>query len=120
MRGFLLLTGVVAGAFLWSSVWAQQEMLPKPGPGSGITKVIGTVNIGNVPEVRATQDGDWQVTVASIPFLKAKGRFVVNWPDGSTERLIVLESGPGSWVLAEGAPRRWVNLGMARSVEEGR
>ena len=33
------------GAMLWSGVSAQQEMLPRPGPGSGVSKVAGSVTI---------------------------------------------------------------------------
>ena len=121
MRALFIVGALSAAAFLWTGVAAQQEMLPRPGPGSGVTRVEGTVNIGNVPAVRATQEGDWRVTVVPAPFLKPNTRYVVTWQDGSTERIVVLtDVGHGGWVMVDGAPRRWINLGTARAVEEGR
>ncbi len=121
MRALLIVGALSAAAFLWTGVAAQQEMLPKPGPGSGISRVEGTVSIDNVVAVRATQEGDWRVTVVPAPFLKPNTRYLVTWPDGSTERVVTLtEVGHGGWVMVDGAPRRWLNLGMARAVEEMR
>ena len=121
MRALFIVVALSAAAFLWTGVAAQQEMLPKPGPGSGITRVEGTVNIGNAPTVRATQEGDWRITVVPPPFLKPNTRYLVTWPDGSTEKVVTLtEVGHGGWVMVGGTPRRWLNLGTARAVEEGR
>lgn len=126
MRALLIVVGLSAAAFVWTGVAAQQEMLPRPGPGSGITRVEGTVNIGggsvqiaNVPTVRASQEGDWRLAVAPLPFLKVNTRYLITWPDGGSERLSVADVGPGGWIMVvDTTPRRWVNLSVARAVEE--
>lgn len=43
-----VLIGSLAGAgVLWAGVPVQQETRTTPGFGSGLTKVVGTVDIGN-------------------------------------------------------------------------
>ena len=118
MRITVIVVAAGAAAMLWTGVGAQQEMLSRPGPGSGITRVEGSVNIANTPPVRAMQEGEWRVAIAPVTFFRPKGRYLVTWPDGSIDRMTIAETGQGDWVLTEGASRRWLNLSMARSVEE--
>lgn len=118
MRISVIVAAAGAAAMLWTGVRAQQEMLSRPGPGSGITRVEGSVSIANMPPVRAMQDGEWRVAIAPVTFFKPKVRYLVTWPDGSVERMTIAETGQGDWVLTEGTSRRWLNLAVARSVEE--
>jgi hypothetical protein len=111
---------LAAVVVVWNVATAQQEMLNRPGPGSGLTRVEGTVAISNSPSVQASQSGEWRVSLVPVPFLRSNARYLVTWPDGGTERLVITaEASHGNWVLVEGG-RRWVNLAMARSVEEAR
>lgn len=140
-RTLIVATVSVIGIIAWTRAGAQQEMLPKPGPGSGIT--------------RAAQQGDWIVSVSSMPavtlasgvhlrgpaFLRNRSYKVI-WPNGDEERVTIL-SAPvvratdrGAEPLPERSPeltsdgwaevqsssgaRRWINLMAARSVEEAR
>ena len=120
---------LAAAALVWTAAEAQQEMRPTPGPGSGMTRVMGTVDVGNVPEVTAAQRGDWKVAInntptvtvgamPALPFIRVGTRYVVTWPDGGSQRLTVTESGPGGWVKVSGETTvLWVNLSAARSIE---
>src|SRR4029453_17483088 len=103
------------------AVWGQQGQ-PRPGPGSGIVTVAGTVNLGNSPAVK--QEGDWKVSIANapsvkventpsvslapLPFIKAGQRYQVIWSAGDTEQIAVAAAGTGAWVRVSG-PERWVN-----------
>jgi hypothetical protein len=105
----------IAGA-LWIGVSAQQDMLPKPGPGSGITKVTGAVNISNTPDVRVVDLPP--LSLASPAFARKGGSYIITWPDGGTENIIVAEVGSDGWLRADGGRRRWVNLRVAKAIEE--
>jgi hypothetical protein len=86
--------------------------------------------------IQARQSGDWKVAVANapdvrvvntptvvaapLPFLKAGIRLQVTWNDGSTATIRVVQPGAGGWCLTEGQRPAWVNLNLARSVEEVR
>ena len=110
------------------AAWAQQGQ-PKPGPGSGVVTVQGTVDIGNSLAVR--QEGDWKMAIANTPavtiantpavsvappdFVKAGARYQIVWPSGETERIAAAAVGTAGWVRVAG-PERWVNLAQARSV----
>jgi hypothetical protein len=118
MRIAMTATAVGVAGVLWAGVAAQQEMLPKPGPGSGITKVIGAVSVSNTPDVRVVELPP--ITIAAPPFVRKSGRYEITWADGDAEKVTVLESGPDGWVQVEGMRRRWVNLRAARTVEESR
>jgi hypothetical protein len=118
MRIGVVTAALGAAAVLWVSLSAQQEMLPKPGPGSGITKVMGAVNISNVPDVRVIEMP--RMVLASPPFVRKGGRYAITWADGDSESVTVLDVGEDAWVQVEGMRRRWVNLRSARSVEESR
>lgn len=126
MRVTVVTMAVAAAATIWVGLSAQQEMLPKPGPGSGITKVVGDVNIGNTPDVRVTELPPVRVTemptvsIANPPFLRKGERYLLTWNDGSTEAVVVFDVGHDGWVQVEGQRLRWINLRLARSVEAGR
>ena len=124
---------VVAGvviALLGIGLAAQQDVRPVPGPGTGIVKVTGTVDVGALPPVEALQRGDWKVAVTNTAhvhvmpaeFLKVGAVYAITWSDGVKEGLTVEQILPGGWVrtaVADGR-RRWVNLTSARSVQESR
>jgi hypothetical protein len=124
------LTGIVMAvvACVGAVAWAQQGQ-PRPGPGSGVVTVQGTVNVANSPGVR--QEGDWRmavvntpsVTVANSPvvsiappaFFKAGLRYQIVWSSGETEQISAGPVGPDGWVRVAGA-ERWINLAQVRSV----
>ena len=108
---------------------AGQEMRPTPGPVSGIVKVEGTVDVGRLPPVEARQLGDWRVAVTNTPsvqvapaeFLKVGTQYAVTWPDGVQEVIGVEQVLPSAWVRTTAGGRiRWVNLALARSIQESR
>ena len=118
------------------AAWAQQGQ-PRPGPGSGVVTVQGTVDIVNAPAVR--QEGDWKMSLANTPavtvantpavtvantptvslappeFVKTGGRYQIVWPSGETERISAAAVAAGGWIRVAG-PERWINLAQARSV----
>jgi hypothetical protein len=121
---------IAAAALLWAAVSAQQEMLPKPGPGSGITNVAGSVSITNTPSVMAAQQGDWRVAVSNTPsvrvtevpspgFLRTGATYEIVWVDGSRETVTVSSIATNGWIEVERS-RRWINLSSARSIAENR
>lgn len=118
-----------AGA-IWIGVAAQQEMLPRPGPGSGRVDV----NVINRPAVEASQSGDWrvalvepadvrivnqpQVTMAGPAFMQAGRKYRVTWADGQTESVAVAAVQGAGWVQVETTGRdRWLNAAVAREIE---
>ena len=144
MRKTLIIVGALAIAgTAWTQLRAQQEMLQRPGPGSGIT--------------RAAQHGDWEVAISNTPtvrvansmpvqvrgpmFLKNR-TYKVTWPNGDEERLTLIsvpDSRPAernperlaersaemmsdTWaeVQTPSGNKRWINLMAARSIEEAR
>lgn len=117
-------------ALIGVAVAARQDVHRVPGPGTGIVKVTGTVDVGTLPPVDAVQRGDWKVAVTSAPptvvapaaFLKVGGVYAITWSDGTEEVSPVEEILPGNWVRTAGPQggRRWVNLTAARSVQERR
>ena len=136
MRAYVVGIVMIAGMGLWwAATAAQQEQAKVPGPGTGIFKVIGTVDVGNVPTVLATQAGQWKVDVANAPevrvagapplvlaapeFLKIKSRCDITWTAGDRETVQLVQLGPGGWVRVQtdNGRQRWVNLALARSVE---
>jgi hypothetical protein len=121
---------LAAAALVWVVVSAQQEMLPRPGPGSGVTSVTGSVSIANTPNVRASQDGDWHVAVANTPsvrvtevpppaFLRAGTTYEIIWTDGYREIVSVSSIAANGWIEVERG-RRWINPSSARSISENR
>jgi hypothetical protein len=116
MRVAIFAASFVVAGVLWIGVSAQQEMLPRPGPGSGITKVVGEVSIANTPNVRVLDLPP--LSIPSPPFARTGGSYTLTWPDGGTENVIIAEVGADGWVRAEGGRRRWINLRTSRAVEE--
>ena len=134
MRNILVISSVAGSLALatmvWPSVSAQQEMLPRPGAGSGVSRVegnvavTGTVSVDQMPDVNAKQRGPWRVGITEMPevhiaglsFLRAGGRYEVTWPAGDKETLAVTAVASNGWVKVD-QRSRWVNLALARSVE---
>ena len=138
MQKSMILLAAGAATCLWVAVSAQQEMLPKPGPGSGVTNVSGSVsiantpdvNIANTPGVRAPQDGDWRVAIQNTPsvrvteipppgFLRTGSRYEITWADGKSETVTIASLAASGWIEVE-RNRRWINLSSARSIREDR
>lgn len=128
--------GVTALATVLGVVaYAQQETQRLPGFGTGIVKVEGTVDIGNMPLVLAHQSGEWKITIANAPdvrvvstpdvslaapaFLKKDNRYEITWSTGDRQVIRVVQVAPGGWIKVDGGAReRWVNLASARAVDE--
>jgi hypothetical protein len=142
MRKLFVLGGAVAiAAVTWTQLRAQQEMLAKPGPGSGIT--------------RAAQHGDWQMAISNEPTVRVASitagvplrtpqfirnrTYKVTWPNGDEEKVTIIavpdvrpndrggdrlpeRSADGStdgWVQVQSSSgRRWINILAARAIEE--
>lgn len=139
MQKSTMVVAAAAAALLWVALSAQQqEMLPKPGPGSGVTNVTGSVNIANTPSVNvanapnvhARQEGDWRVAVANVPsvrvtevpspgFLRTGSRYEITWVDGTSETVTISNLATNGWIEVERS-RRWINLSSARSIREDR
>jgi hypothetical protein len=116
--------GAAGAALLATTLAAHQQTQPRPGPGSGVVTVAGTVDIGLMPPVSVTQQGEWRmavtnaptVVVAPLPFVKAGGRYRITWPDGATQIVTVAQAEPSGWVTVADAEATWMNLAAARSV----
>ena len=127
-----IIAGVVAvvAALYWArSIEGQVQSVP--GPGSGVVIVQGEVD---------GQQGDWKVSLANVadvrvantpavaaaplPFLRVGGRYMVTWPVGETETFEVAQLGGGAWVRAavddQRGRLRWLNLTVAKSIDEVR
>jgi hypothetical protein len=130
----IVLLAVAAAGLVWIGVSAQQqEMLPRPGPGSGVVDVRGTVSLAGVSEVRLSDVPDVNIVnmpavrIAEVPpvkidgpsFVKPGGRYLVTWAAGEQETITVTAVAQGGgWVQA--GTSRWINLDHARAVEEAR
>lgn len=131
IRGLVITVVVALSMTAWVMNSAGQGVRPVPGAGTGIIQVEGTVNVGNTPTVQvanmppvtAIQSGDWRVSVTGSPtvtvpspdFLQVRRAYTIIWPDRGTERIVVDQIGPNSWVRTG---RRWLNLAQALSVED--
>jgi hypothetical protein len=132
VRKSTVVATLAAAALLWVAVSAQQEMSPRPGPGSGVMKV----KVTNTPEVMVTntpavqQHGPWQVAINNTPsvkvtevpapgFLRTGARYRITWVDGSTDIVTISSISTNGWIEVERS-RRWINLTSARSIEEVR
>ena len=136
MQKRTIVVTVSAAALLGVAAAAQQEMLPKPGPGSGVTNVTGSVSIANTPNVnvantvQAAQQGEWRVAIQDTPsvrvtevpspgFLRTGSRYEITWVDGTSETVTISSLAANGWIEVERS-RRWVNLSSARSIREDR
>ena len=114
------LAGLALAASAWAAVSAQQEMLSRPGPGSGITPV----RVVEEPVVRLAKGAEVRVLdpvyVAARPLAFAtKGRTLeITWPTGEIDRVTVAGVVEGEWVEvgSSGGETRYINLATARSV----
>ena len=136
-----IITGVVAvvAALYWArSIQGQVQAVP--GPGSGVVIVQGEVDVRRLPPIAVGQQGDWKVSLANVadvrvantpvvaaaplPFLRVGGRYMVTWPVGETETFEVAQLGGGTWVRAavddQRGRLRWLNLTVAKSIDEVR
>ncbi len=136
-----IITGVVAvvAALYWArSIEGQVQAVP--GPGSGVVIVQGEVDVRRFPQIAVGQQGDWKVSLANVAevrvantpavaaaplsFLRVGGRYTVTWPVGETETFEVAQLGGGAWVRAavadQGGRLRWLNLTVAKSIDEVR
>jgi len=116
----------------WMATLAAPQNASVPGVGSGVVQVRGTVSVGNTPNVNITnmpavsQQGEWRVAVSNTPsvivalpaFVRAGGVYECLWPSGEREILRVGSVAAGGWVRVEGPTVRWVNVSLARSLEE--
>jgi hypothetical protein len=122
---------LIAVAALALSRSSHGQVQGVPGPGSGIVSVVGKVDIGNVPQVEAAQRGDWSVSLAHVPdvrvsnapnapaFVKAGSRYEITWATNEREVVRLAQVASSGWARVESTGRpRWVNLSLARSVEE--
>ena len=135
-KTFITTIALAIALVVWVGLGAQQEMLPRPGPGSGVTGVSQkgewSVAINNTPSVRITNP----IQVRGPIFLK-RGAYRVTWPNGETEGVTIIniasetqrtgdrmaERSPelitDGWVEVQSeGRRRWVNIMAARSIEE--
>lgn len=136
MQKLTVVATLSAAALLWAAVSAQQEMSPRPGPGSGILTVTGSVNVENTPAVTVAntpavrQDGDWRVAINNTPsvrvtevpspgFLRTGTSYEITWVDGTRETVTVSSIATNGWIEIERS-RRWINLTSARSIAEAR
>lgn len=118
----LAIAGIGMAAVAWTLVSAQQEMLPRPGPGSGITPVRlvedSTVTLSKNSEVRVS--GPLTVSFRAPSFATTGRTLLVTWADGEQERITIADVVDGSWIEVQGSPTRYVNLANARSVQVAR
>lgn len=124
MRNVMVFGALAVAAAVWTGVSAQQEMLPRPGPGSGVTPIRGTVSIETLPDLEVKQRGDWRVgitdlpaiQIAPAPFLRRGGRYEITWPNGDQETVTVRATGADGWVQVGQKDGPWLNLRNARAV----
>lgn len=136
MQKLTIVATLGAAALLWVAVSAQQEMSARPGPGSGIMNVTGSVSVTNTPSVTVAntpavqQQGDWRVAINNTPsvrvtevpspgFLRAGSRYEITWVDGTSETVTVSSIAASGWIEVERS-RRWINLTSARAIAEAR
>jgi hypothetical protein len=128
VRRYFALAAVVAIPMLVMARPAGQVQ-PRPGAGTGVVTVTGTVDLGEVPPLRTMQSGDWKVAVTNAPpavraplgIVRVGGYYEVSWTTSEREVIRIEEIGPGGWVKGTVAQRGvWLNLDAARSVAEAR
>ena len=82
---------VVAAIAVGVGVAAQQEMLSRPGPGSGVTGVAQRGNwevaINNVPTVRVANAIPVRV---GVPAFIKNGAFEITWANGDKENVTIV------------------------------
>jgi hypothetical protein len=124
MRNVLVFGSLALVAMVWTGVGAQQEMRPRPGPGSGVTPISGSVGVTSLPPVDAKQSGEWRVAVTDLPEVRVAGpsfvekgrRYKITWTNGDEQTVTVSSPGADGWVQVV-QDAAWLNLRNARSVE---
>lgn len=136
MRMRIAAAVLLAAGGLWWAQSASGQAQSTPGFGSGVVQVRGTVDVGRLPPVDVGQRGDWRVSLATVadtrvvniptvalalpPFVAEGGRYLVTWPSGESQSIVVGQVA-GGWVrLAVDGPARWVNISTARAIEQAR
>jgi hypothetical protein len=131
----------VAGGVAVLRAQTQQptfQTSPIPLPASDTLKVMGGVEVTNVPTVLAQQLGPWTVTMETpvavsvadtvatahrVPaFLAAGERYAIAWPTGKTDTVQVVQARADGWVQVDpqtnaAAGGRWINPSMAMQIE---
>ena len=138
MRRYFALAAVVAIPILLIARTATPgQVQARPGAGTGVVTVTGTVDLGNAPPLRTlqsgdwrvAQQGDWKVAVTTAPpavraplgFVRPGSRYEVWWTSSERDVIRVEEVGPGGWVRGTVGERNvWLNLDGARSLSEVR
>ena len=124
MRNVLVFGSLALVAMVWTGAAAQQEMRPRPGPGSGVTPISGSVGVTSLPPVDAKQSGEWRVEITDLPEVRVAGpsfvgkgrRYKITWTNGDEETVTVASQGSDGWIQVE-AGARWLNLRNARVVD---
>jgi len=134
MQRWVTVAALGGVALVWAGASAQ-DVRPVPGAGTGIVKVVGTVDVANDPVVRAAQNGEWRVAVSNTPrvtiassvviaspaVFREGSRYRIVWNAGEAETVTVADPGTTGWIRVESSGgRRWVNTSVARSIEEVR
>ncbi|OFW09893.1 MAG: hypothetical protein A3H96_01690 [Acidobacteria bacterium RIFCSPLOWO2_02_FULL_67_36] len=121
MRATAIAAGIfVVAALTWVGI-SGQAVRERPGPGSGIVDVRGTVAVSELPAVTVSRLPAVDVsrlpaiTIAPYDFVRTRASYRVVWSDGESEDLTIIELGRDGW--ARVSATRWVNLALARSVE---
>ncbi len=92
-------------------VAAQTTRTPTPAP--GVTHVI----VDGLPIVAARQEGQWvQSSTRSSPATVGR-RYVFTWPDGERDVHLVSGLRADGWIQVDNTTR-WLNTGMALSIED--
>jgi len=131
VRRYFALAAVVAIPMLVMARPATPagQVQPRPGAGTGVVTVTGTVDLGEVPPLLTMQSGDWKVAVTNVPpavraplgIVRVGGSYEVSWTTSERDVIRIEEIGPGGWVRGTVADRNaWLNLDAARSVREAR
>jgi hypothetical protein len=135
MRSHIIIGVTVAVAGLFWARSMNGQVQPVPGPGTGIVTVQGEVDVRRLPPVEVVQRGGWRVSladvadvrvvnippVASAPlaFVRVGVRYDITWPAGDRETVSVAQLGSGGWIRATvNGRQRWVNLSVAKAIEE--
>ena len=92
-------------------VAAQTTRTPAPAP--GVTHVI----VDGVPVAAVRQEGSWSVASTRSSPVVTGHRYTFVWPDGERDVHVVSGTRNDGWVQVDGSAR-WLNTGMALSIEE--
>jgi hypothetical protein len=123
--GLVSIVALASGLTALGDQGVQPQTFPRPTPAASTLHVEGEVSVVNTPAVRAQQEGPWLVTlepgarvsVNPLGFLQAGGSYVVTWPDGVAQTVVIVQLGEGGWALGQTEGRReWINFALARTI----